>query len=111
VAVSRTGSGPFPILEDSLGSIVDLITISTKNKNRKDVITTIRMNLKKWMNNHHFESIRESELDIAIVASVSPGMVILSISSNILIAPIVTSEEIENGTYFPYPRLNRPLRP
>jgi len=73
MAISRTGSGPFPFLEDNLGSIVDLVTIITKNKNRKDVIATIRMNLESWMKNHHFEELREAELDLAIIACVSPG--------------------------------------
>jgi len=73
MAISRTSSGPFPVLEDSLGSFVDLVTISTKNRNRKDVIATIRMNLESWMKNHHFGGIREAELDLAIIASVSPG--------------------------------------
>ena len=73
MAINRTSSGPFPVLEDNQGSIVDLVTISTKNKNRKDVIATIRMNLGSWMKNHHFEGIREAELDIAIVACISPG--------------------------------------
>ena len=73
MAISRTSSGPFPVLENNLGSFVDLVTISTKNKNRKEVISTIRMNLESWMKNHHFEGTREAELDLAIIASVSPG--------------------------------------
>ena len=73
MAISKTGSGPFPVLEDNEGSIVDLVTIRTKNRNRKDVIATIRMNLASWMKNHHFEGAREAELDMAIVACVSSG--------------------------------------
>lgn len=75
MTISRTGSGPFPILENSLGSFTDLVTISTKSKNRKDVIETIRMNLESWMKNHGFEKAREADLDMAIVASISPGRI------------------------------------
>ena len=73
MTVSRTGSGPFPVLEDNQGSFADLVTVSTQNKNRKNVIATIRINLENWMKNRHFESIREAELDLAIVACVSTG--------------------------------------
>lgn len=71
MTIGRSGSGPFPVLEDNLGSSVDLITIKTKGEHRKDVISTIRCNLKSWMANSYFEDVRKSNLDIAIIACVS----------------------------------------
>ena len=73
MTIGRTGSGPFPVLEDNLGSSVDLITIKTKGEHRKDVISKIRCNLKSWMTNPYFEDVRKSNLDIAIIACVSPN--------------------------------------
>ena len=73
MAISRSSADPFPVVEDSLGSFIDLVTVKTDSEYRKEVISTIRLNLQSWMKNHHFESIREAELDLAIVASVSPG--------------------------------------
>jgi Holliday junction resolvase RusA-like endonuclease len=73
MTISRTGSDPFPVLEDNLGFIVDLVTVKTGSEYRKEVISTIRLNLESWMRNHYFEKIREDELDLAIIACVNPG--------------------------------------
>ena len=73
MTIGRTGSKPFWELEDSLGTFDDLVTIMTGSKRRREVIEQIRCNLESWMNNPHFESVRTSPLDLAIVARVSPG--------------------------------------
>jgi len=71
--IGRTGSGPFLVLEDSLGTSDDLITIRTKGIYRKETIEEIRRNIESWMKNPDFESVRSLPLDLAIVARVSPS--------------------------------------
>lgn len=73
MTIGRTGSKPFLVLEDSLGTFDDLVTIKTRGKRRREIIEQIRCNLESWMKNPHFESVRTSPLDLAIVARVSPG--------------------------------------
>ena len=75
MTISRTSSGPFPVLENNLGTIIDLVTIKTKGEYRKEVTSTIRLNMESWMKNQHFEGIKEAELDLAIVACVNPDRV------------------------------------
>jgi len=73
MTIGRTGSKPFLVLEDSLGTFDDLVTIKTRGKRRREIIEQIRCNLASWMRNPSFESVRTSALDLAIVARVSPS--------------------------------------
>ena len=67
----RRGSGPLLVLEDSFAHFEDLVTIETKGLRRKAVIETIRTNLAEWMNNPEFTVLRNSPLDLVIVAKVN----------------------------------------
>jgi Holliday junction resolvase RusA-like endonuclease len=71
--IGRTGSKPFLVLEDSLGTSDDLVTIKTRGKRRREISEQIRCNLASWMRNPRFESVRTSALDLAIVVRISPG--------------------------------------
>jgi Holliday junction resolvase RusA-like endonuclease len=73
MTIGRTGSKPFLVLEDSLGTFDDLVIAKTRGKRRREVIEQTRCNLESWMKNPHFENVRASPLDLAIVARVSPG--------------------------------------
>ena len=73
MTIGRTGSGPFLVLENNLGTFDDLVTVKTKGEYRKDVIANIKCNLESWMANPHFEDVRTSNLDLAIIARVSPS--------------------------------------
>ena len=75
MAIGRIGSKPHLVLEDSLGIFDDLVTIKTKGKYRREIIEQIKCNLGSWMKNPHFENVRASLLDLAIVARVSPSRV------------------------------------
>jgi len=75
MTIGRIGSGPFLVLEDSLGTSDDLITIRTKGEYRKETIEQIRRNVESWMKNPDFDSVRSLPLDLAIVARVSPSRI------------------------------------
>jgi len=73
MTIGRKGSGPFLVLEDSLGTIGDLVTIKTRGNRRREIIEQIRCNITIWMRNPNFESVRTSALDLAIIACVTPN--------------------------------------
>lgn len=73
MVIGRMGSKPHLALEDSLGTFDDLVTIKTRGKYRRELIEQIRRNLESWMKNPHFENVKASSLDLAIVARVSPS--------------------------------------
>ncbi|MCK4822523.1 RusA family crossover junction endodeoxyribonuclease [bacterium] len=70
--IGRTGSGPFLKLEDNLGTFDDLVIIKTGGKYRKEIIEQVRCNIGNWMNNPHFDNVRTSPLDLAIIARINP---------------------------------------
>jgi len=73
MTIGRMSSKPYLVLEDNLGTFDDLVTIKTRGKYKKELIEQIKRNLESWMTNPHFDGVRSSPLDIAIVARVSPG--------------------------------------
>lgn len=73
MTIGKMGSKPHLILEDSIGTFDDLVTIKTRGKYKREIIEQIRCNLVSWMKNPSFESVRTSPLDLAIIARISPG--------------------------------------
>ena len=72
MVMGRIGSRPNLVLEANSGTFHDLVTIKTGGRYRCEIIEQIRRNLESWMKNPYFKDVRDSLLDLAIVARVSP---------------------------------------
>lgn len=100
MTIGRTGSGPFLVLEDNLGTFDDLITIRTKGIYRKETIEEIRRNIESWMKNPDFESVRSSSLDLAVIARVNPNRIKTQDVDNIAKVVIDALKKSEGDTRF-----------
>ena len=72
LVIGRIGSTPHLVLEANSGAFDDLVTIKTGGRYRCEIIEKTRRNLESWMKNPDFKDVRNSLLDLAIVARVSP---------------------------------------
>ena len=70
--VGKKRTGPPLELEDSEGSFADLITVKTGWRYKSELVEEIRSNLRHWMLNPSFDSIRDKPLDLAIVVRTLP---------------------------------------